>query len=338
MYKYKKRLIFIAIFGWVIFSILFTSCGEDIAVEPEEETPSVPKIAPPEPYNNNLIPQLKSAFPSDGDTSVHFFSNITLTFDQDVEVVSGADITISPFGGSGDLIIDAGDTERVIVSNAEVTITNDNFLLPNTDYWLYIDAGTFKSGAGADSGIIQLFFTTMDKLPIDNTMFLASVTFDREADITTNITTNEGIITTNIKGNDGSFAGINRWYGAQIQFPKGVFGKSELSDGTKVPFEMVGINNDVAPTLETPVSVSGVPSGLEFGIFRAYLDYVDDQTPYGFLRTNAYTMELKGNAVNHAASDSTNFTLTLHSDFFYIDSPYYKAADVTFYPRVNFID
>jgi hypothetical protein len=321
MYKYKKRLIFIAIFGWVIFSILFTSCGEDIAVEPEEETPSVPKIAPPEPYNNNLIPQLKSAFPSDGDTSVHFFSNITLTFDQDVEVVSGADITISPFGGSGDLIIDAGDTERVIVSNAEVTITNDNFLLPNTDYWLYIDAGTFKSGAGADSGIIQLFFTTMDKLPIDNTMFGQNVTFDRESD-----------------ANTGSFAGIDRWYGAFITFPEGVFGKSELSDGTKVPFEMVGINNDVAPTLETPVSVSGVPSGLEFGIFRAYLDYVDDQTPYGFLRTNAYTMELKGNAVNHAASDSTNFTLTLHSDFFYIDSPYYKAADVTFYPRVNFID
>ena len=107
---------------------------------------------------------LSSSSPTDGATGVSPSGNITLTFDTNVEAVSGKSIRIVKTSDSTTTTIDAAHSS-VTVSGTTVTIDPAADLADSTAYHLLIDAGAFRvAGGGADyRGIYtatELNFTT----------------------------------------------------------------------------------------------------------------------------------------------------------------------------------
>jgi methionine-rich copper-binding protein CopC len=118
------------------------------------------------PYKNAAITtaNLSSSSPADGATGVSPSGNVTLTFDTNIEAVSGKNIRIVKTSDSTTTTIDATDSS-VTVSGTTVTIDPSSDLADSTAYHLLIDAGAFRvTGGGADyRGIYtatELNFTT----------------------------------------------------------------------------------------------------------------------------------------------------------------------------------
>ncbi|WP_299930675.1 Ig-like domain-containing protein, partial [uncultured Pelagimonas sp.] len=99
-------------------------------------------------------PGLLSVTPSDGTASVTVGSNLTITFNEDVQVGTG-NITI--YSGVDDSIVAQIDVTsgQVSVSGATVTINPTNDLAVAQPYYVQIDSGAIEDTAGNDFGGIS---------------------------------------------------------------------------------------------------------------------------------------------------------------------------------------
>lgn len=98
-----------------------------------------------------VAPAVTDYRPADNSTGAYLLPTLALTFDQNVSRVAGKYIFIKKSSDRSTVeSFAASDTARVTISGGKVLISTTTTLAASTDYYVEIDAGTFKNAGNED--------------------------------------------------------------------------------------------------------------------------------------------------------------------------------------------
>ena len=122
---------------------------------------------------DTIAPILSSSSPANNATDVAVYSNIVLTFNEEITIGTG-NITLTPQGGTV-VDIDVTGTQVTGEGTNEITIDPTNILLANTSYSIVTPNTAFTDSAGNAYAGTSISITTITTITTDTTAPTADV-------------------------------------------------------------------------------------------------------------------------------------------------------------------